>query len=404
MIFILGIILLILVVSEFLLELIIKFFRKDFQWLITEKDDYPDFDRVAFNKFILNSFDKELGWVKKPCTNGREHGKFGNIHFNIDNEGSRENSIQSKTSIVTFGDSYTFCRHVEDKHTWQVYLSKKLNDKVLNFGIGNYGADQALLYYQRQAVPKSTKVVILGFVPETICRIHSYWKHYLEFGNIFAFKPRFTLENGQLKFHANLLNGVDDFHNLDKIIESVKKNDDFYEKKFRRLQFRFPYLLRYFLNFKRNSILLYFLIKKNFFSFLNIFNKEIDNQLFSKIMMENIKHSHEMYKDEKACNLLEAILKKFCDLAYERGHKPLIVVMPQLMDLKTIKKTSITPYQLFFSKINKKVPVIDMTPYLKKLNLNKMYTEDVYGGHFSKFGNKLVAEKIFEYLGKDYSK
>ena len=120
--------------------------------------------------------------------------------------------------------------------------------------------------------------------------------------------------------------------------------------------------------------------------------------------MENIKHSHEMYKDEKACNLLEAILKKFCDLAYERGHKPLIVVMPQLMDLKTIKKSNINPYQLFFSKINKKVPVIDMTQYLKNLNLDKMYTEDVYGGHFSKFGNKLVAEKIFEHLGKNYSK
>jgi hypothetical protein len=33
-----------------------------------------------------------------------------------------------------------------------------------------------------------------------------------------------------------------------------------------------------------------------------------------------------------------------------------------------------------------------------------MYTGDIYGGHFSKFGNKLVAEKIFEYSGKDYSK
>ena len=27
----------------------------------------------------------------------------------------------------------------------------------------------------------------LGFVPETISRIQSYWKHYLEFGNTFAF-------------------------------------------------------------------------------------------------------------------------------------------------------------------------------------------------------------------------
>ena len=36
-------------------------------------------------------------------------------------------------------------------------------------------------------IDKSTKLIILAFVPETIARIHSYWKHYLEFGNKFGF-------------------------------------------------------------------------------------------------------------------------------------------------------------------------------------------------------------------------
>ena len=70
MIFTVGLILLVLVTSEFFLQLVIRYLRKDFQWLITEKDENPDFDKVAFNKFINNSFDKELGWVRQI---GRAH-------------------------------------------------------------------------------------------------------------------------------------------------------------------------------------------------------------------------------------------------------------------------------------------------------------------------------------------
>ena len=156
-------------------------------YVVIEKDTYPKIDKKAFRKFIDTTFDKELGWARKPNSSGVERGKFNDIKFQIDESGSRKNPINSETSVVSFGDSYTFCRQVEDSQTWQVYLSKALDDKVLNFGNGNYGVDQALLRYKREKLPGTTKLVILGFVPETICRIHSYWKHYLEFGNTFAF-------------------------------------------------------------------------------------------------------------------------------------------------------------------------------------------------------------------------
>jgi hypothetical protein len=402
MIFLFALTLFAVVICEILLQFLIRFFRKDFQWLITEKDDYPIFDQVAFDKFILNSFDKELGWVKKPNSIGTEKGKNGKIIFHIDDKGSRENFVDFKTSIVTFGDSYTFCKQVEDNQTWQACLSKNLDDKVLNYGVGNYGIDQAFLYYKRQKLPETTKIVILGFVPETICRIQSYWKHYLEFGNIFAFKPRFSLDNGQLKLHDNLINCADDFNKLHKIIDKVKINDGFYTKKFRQKQFRFPYLLRYFFNFKSTSLLLYFLIKKKLFNLIGFERAEINNAPFSKIMFENISDSHKMYRDDKACELLEAILMKFCNLANKRGHKPLLLIMPQLMDLKINKKQKTTPYAAFFSKINKITPVLDMTPHLNGKNLNSFYTDDLYGGHFSEIGNELVAEKVLEFIKSDY--
>ncbi len=401
MIFTISIFFIIFIVSEIILQGIINYFRKDFQWLITEKDEYPDFDKNAFKKFIHNSHDKELGWVKNPNTTGIEHGKYGDILYRIDETGSRENAVIGETSIVTFGDSYTFCRQVEDSQTWQVYLSDKLGSKVLNYGVGNYGIDQAFLYYQRHTIPTTTKVVILGFVPETICRIQSYWKHYLEFGNTFAFKPMFSLEDGKLILHKNPIGGLEDFNNINKVIRSVKNKDLFYKIKFRRFQFRFPYLLRYFLNFKRNSILIFFLIKGKVYSILKIKNANIENAPFSKIMLDNIKLSHDMYKNTYACNLLEAILIRFRDEAYKKGHKPLVLVMPQMMDIKIINKYGRIPYGDFFSEINNKVPVLDMTSYLNNAELGKFYTEDVFGGHFSELGNKLVADKILNYVNNN---
>lgn len=401
MILTVGLFLLVLIAAEILFQSLVKYFRKEFQWLITEKDDRPNFDKTAFDKFILTSFDKELGWTKKPNTVGIERGKFSDIKFNIDDKGSRQNPIDSETSIVTFGDSYTFCRQVEDYQTWQVYLSKKLDDKVLNFGVGNYGIDQAYLHYQRQVTPETTKVVILGFVPETICRIQSYWKHYLEFGNTFAFKPRFTLEDGQLQLHNNLLNGAEDFHRLDEIIQEAQQNDVFYKKKFKLLQFRFPYIFSYFLNFNRNTSLLYLLLKRKSFTLLNKSNNAVDNAPFSSVMLENIKHSHQMYTDKNACDLLEAILLKFRDLACERGHEPLVVVMPQLLDMNIMKENKTSTYQSFFAKINEKVRVLDMTHHLGRDDLCSLYTDDAYGGHFSAAGNRLVAEKVSEFLSKN---
>lgn len=389
-----------LLVSEVALQVLVKYLKKDFQWLITKKDEYPDFDKKALKKFFKNSFDQELGWVRKPNSKGVERGKYGDIEYHIDSDGSRVNATEGEVSIATFGDSYTFCRQVEDGQTWQIFLSEYINKKVLNYGVGNYGVDQALLYYQRQKLPEATKIVILGFVPETICRIQSYWKHYLEFGNTFAFKPRFTLENDNLILHNNPIGSVSDFNEIKLIADSIKSTDEFYLRKFKKVQFEFPYLLKFIVNFKRSIILLFLLIKKKIFNMFGVNKSHIDNAPFSKIMIDNIKDAHLMYSDHNACDLLEEILLKFCDEAYKNGHKPLVLIMPQLIDLRIIRKTGVNPYDNFFVQLGGKAPVLDMTESINIGNLSDLYTEDVYGGHFSEKGNKLVAENIISYLNK----
>ena len=387
-----------LLISEIILQLLVRYLRKNFQWLITGQDEYPNFDKKALKKFFEKSFDQELGWVRKPNSKGVEAGVYGNIEFNIDGNGSRVNPVKKDVSIASFGDSYTFCRQVEDHQTWQVFLSKKLNSKVLNFGVGNYGIDQALLYYKRKKLPLSTKTVVLGFVPETICRVNSYWKHYLEFGNTFAFKPRYTINNNNLVLHDNPIKKIDDFDSIIEVSNSIKDTDLFYKEKFRRFQFRFPYLISFFINFKRNMILFFFLIRKQLFNFLRVSSVTIDNAPFSKIMEDNIKLAHSMYQDRDACNLLRRIILEFRDEAHRRGHEPLVMVMPQFIDLKIINKSGFNPYQEFFQELGNEVQVLDITKYMDKKFTGDLYAEDVYGGHFSEFGNKVVAEKLEIFL------
>ena len=73
-------------------------------------------------------------------------------------------------------DSFVFGRYVKDDQVWTEILSKKLNSHIINYGVGNYGFDQALLRYEKNK-HRNSMTQIIGVVPETINRINSIWKN-----------------------------------------------------------------------------------------------------------------------------------------------------------------------------------------------------------------------------------
>lgn len=379
------------------LILIVRLSRKSFPWLITEQDEVPALDLQALRKFIDYSFDPHLGWVRKPNSSGIEHGQKGKIKFQIDSTGSRSNKYEKLTpSIASFGDSYVFCRQVEDDETWQAQLSNLEQIGVLNYGVGNYGVDQALLRYEYMTLPNTVQIVIMGFVPETICRIQSYWKHYLEFGNTFAFKPRFVLEpNGQLSLLENQIKNEDDFTSLKNKLAHIQATDRFYITKFRSLQFRFPYIFSLLRNPARHLILINLIAFRALLRLIGVSKSWSENLPFTFVMRGNIKDAHGLYNDKESTELLSAILIRFKEIAISRGHTPIVLVIPQLLDLKLASNIN---YQGFFSKINELVPVIDFTNKFSSRKIDKLYINDQYGGHLSADGNLLVAEEISNWL------
>jgi hypothetical protein len=391
---------------EVFLIISVKLLRKDFQWLITSKDERPYFDPKGLKSFISKSFDPTLGWVRKKNSTGIEKGEKRKIYFKIDEIGSRVNSNTGKhiPTIACFGDSYAFCRQVDNDETWEYFLSESLKTGVINFGVGNYGLDQALIRYKNTDLPSSINTVVMAVVPETICRIQSYWKHYLEFGNTFAFKPKFIFKNGHLILQENMMRNEKDFSNYQEKLSHIQSNDRFYKEKFRKFQFRFPYTFSFFRNLNRNTKLFYALFKRSIKRIIGQSNNEIEDQPFRYIMENNIELAHKLYEEKHSKDLFYALVNDFINHAISRNHKPLFILLPQLIDFHVINKTGLNLYSAFISNID--IPgsqVLDFTkPFSKLENLGEYYVNDKYGGHISKKGNEYIANILTKKLDKYY--
>ena len=183
-----------ILIIEIILFFFIQYNKKNFQWLITENDELPNFKEDNINSFFESSYNKDLGWLKRPNIVDFHDKNKKRTKFSIDELGARKSKYSHlKKKIEAYGDSFVFGRYVNDEHVWTEILSKNLGFHVINYGVGNYGFDQALLRHQRNKDLDSIYTII-GVVPETINRINSIWKHYLEFGNIYGFKPSFFLK------------------------------------------------------------------------------------------------------------------------------------------------------------------------------------------------------------------
>ena len=269
----------------------------------------------------------------------------------------------------------------------------------MNYGVANYGLDQAILKYQNTKLSKKTKFVIMGFVPETIVRIQTRWKHYVEFGNINGFKPRYYLKGKKLLLKKNPITKRTNIKNLNSIIKNLRKEEIFYRKKFLKYKFSFPYSFSFIRNFFENFIIFYNLFLKDLCILTDSKKSisKIDDKLFNIIIKRNIKAAHLLYNDDNSVNLLSHLIFKFRSIALRRKHIPIIIIFPQPDDLKLKSFSNVSS---FTNLLNGKINFIDLSKYINKKNLNRYYMLDKYGGHFSKQGNKKISKIISSYLRK----
>ena len=393
----------IFLIFEITIQKYIKLVQKNFPWLISTKDEMPTLSKLGLDKFIPNGYDPELGWVRKPLTSNHEIGKNSTTKWNIGANGARLNPTfeNHESQISCYGDSFTFSRQVNDNETWPHHLSKLTKTNVLNFGVGNYGIDQSLLRLKREFPKNKTEIVIIGVVPETICRILSMWKHYYEYGNTFAFKPKFIFKNNQLLKIKNPIDDSSKFFEYTKFLDYIQKYDYFYKNKFKKEIISFPYSITILKNFKRNYGIIYWQQK--------IKNLKNNNQDFSKIewksmeiiMNINMSWKTKLFDDLDVCKLLKMILQEYVNYSEKMNFKPIFIFLPQKDDLIFIKN-----HEHFFQNFSNELSTIKnlvtldvVDDLLSESNLDDLYSDNNdYGGHYSDYGNKKISQLIYQKL------
>ena len=119
---------------------------------------------------------------------------------------------------------------------------------------------------------------------------------------------------------------------------------------------------------------------------------------FKPHMEYNIREAHKMYHKDDPKKLFRLLIARFIKEASRRNHEPILVVMPQLLDL-TVSSYQ-PPYHLFFQELSKDIRVIDLSLDFKNAQFAELYVNDKYGGHLSRKGNeyaaKLIGRKLLE--------
>lgn len=406
----------ILIISfiEIGLHFMIRQLRKSFQWLITAQDKLPGFSTDMLDRFLDHSFDPELGWARKPNTHAQESSGTANetskdykkSAYIINYRGGRLNPGHEHLPalISTYGDSFVFSRQVNDNETWQWFLSRTTQSNVLNFGVGNYGIDQAFLRLKREYEQNRTSILILGVVPETIVRILSVWKHYSEYGNFFAFKPRFELKDDKLTLIRNVIDCKDKFLKIHEYLHHLQHYDYFYANKFRKDILYFPYLVSLSRSAHRNVPLIAALLKKQLGTVLGE-TETSNNRPWEMVLENNFEIVRDLYKSPDTINLFLKILDDFATFGKQHGFHPVFLFMPYLHDILYIKDNDCY-YADFVSQAQDIIHTIDLTqPLMSSGIINSIYSSDFYGGHLNKKGNEFVSEivgdELMEFMPSD---
>ena len=373
-------------------------------------EEFPEIDRNVLEKF--SSFDSELGWVPQPnMTKQKDTGDHlpgedmgdTTVTYSTDEYGSRicpakERDPDADVTVSTYGDSYCFCREVNDDETYQHYLAEKLDTHVANYGGGNYGLDQALLRLKRQYPEDPTDHVIIYVTASSIARILSVWKHYQEFGNVLAVKPRYRLQDGSLELIENPIDEKEDLLDIESHADFLRTHDYHYEHWFKPHFTTFPYSPDFFSNEDYLRYSLYAALKDVERRFeISIPGYDFDalqTQTSLRLEQPRVEY-HERLFDEKE-DLFTEIVGEFVSYSEEQDFTPVFVMVQQLRYAKHESEHG-PIYGDLMERLDERfseLETIDMAEELATDDVESLYVERGEGGHYSPETNERVAEVL----------
>jgi hypothetical protein len=375
------------------IEILIYIIYKKSNLIVSPKDFFPKIPESLINKF--NSFDSKLGWVNKKNTVKKEPSQGKEIIYTYNKIGARSiGDIDCKESLIsTYGDSYCLSREVKDNETWQYHLSNKINTNITNFGVGNYGLDQSLLRLKEEYKNNPTKTVIMAITPYTITRITSVWKHFSEFENILAVKPRFIVKNNKLELIQNIIKEKESLLNIEKYKDELCKYDEHIEY-FNNHIYSFPFIFSFI---KKPMPLIRTVNAKLSSLFRRIRFPRIAYFFLDKYFLPEIIYRKKLFEKNKF--LLELLVQDYIKYSKINNFDPILLILPTIEDVKYYKKTNDKYYNNLLIK-NKDLKTLDFMDILSAENkkIGDLYVDSYWGGHYSALGNLKLANYLEEQL------
>lgn len=259
----------------------------------------------------LLQLDDELGWLYAPNYRGDL--------YSSNSEGLRgQREYPSAPSegtlrIAAFGDSFIHANEVADEDGWSARL-EALDPRVeaLNYGVGGYGTDQALLYYQRRGLELDPDVVVLGFVEVDYARNVNRFRRFLSVHELPLFKPRFLIAHGDtretaLELVPNAFPGAESMRVLLEDADAVRQSaehDWFYED----LVWSNP---------------LY-----DHVGLVRLLSTLVSEAWRARLRPDGLYRDGQLNTDSEAFAVLVSVIERFAEIAEERGQQFVLVIFP----------------------------------------------------------------------------
>ncbi|MGB0862241.1 MAG: SGNH/GDSL hydrolase family protein [Saprospiraceae bacterium] len=151
-------------------------------------------------------YDSLKGWAYRPNSSSK------NGYYNFNGQGIRGSKVYSQSPskdtirIALLGNSAVFSAEVRDTQSLAYYLEKELQlqgkaVEVINFGVGGYGTDQALLNWKFKAKDFKPDLVIQGVMVWDFGINLNMFRYCVSPSTGIAYtKPRAILDAGSLKW------------------------------------------------------------------------------------------------------------------------------------------------------------------------------------------------------------
>jgi hypothetical protein len=316
--------------------------------------------------------DAVLGWGYRPG-----YRSSGDRINSAGLRSEREYALQPRPEVLrvaAFGDSFVYCNEVADSDAWpRIVESLDPSLEVLNYGVGGYGTDQALLRFEHEGDRYNPEVVLIGFAPVNLRRIVNVYRRFISSRELPLVKPRFRLDaSGALQLVPNPLPDPDDWRRLLEDPTAIRdwgESDQWYEP-----------------GIYDNPLYdLSALVRLSTHAWIRLRDRYLDDE---RLLADGV-----FREASPAFHLQIAVLEQFAEVVRDAGARPIVLVLPDRDSVAARRVGDRRVYDPLLRTVGDAgIEVWDGAEAFRQAETGKGFSEwFMPGGHYSPEGNRVLA-------------